>query len=122
MTEPTHEDKQHQQGGLAYLNRLRAAYAGAKADHRGPHETLEATMLEIGLLLQMMDNQAMVASAVEMGGASDGWNAAVNRTADTLGPAGDLYRKAMLAANPYTDTAAMLMELAATSAQERNQP
>jgi len=119
MTEQ-HPEPDQKQDGLAYLNRLRAAYAGAIADRRGPHAPIEATMLEVGLLLQMLDNQAVVASAAEAGGRVDGWNAAVNHTANTLGPVGDLYRKAMIAANPFAQDAAMLLELAATTASERH--
>lgn len=121
MTEQ-HPEADNKQDGLAYLNRLRAAYAGALADRRGPHAPIEATMLEVGLLLQMLDNQAIVASAAEAGGRVDGWNAAVTHTANRLGPAGDLYRKAMIDANPFAADAAMLLELAATTPAERNTP
>lgn len=103
---------------LGSLNRLRAAYAAGKADRLAPGHPIEATMLEVGLLLQMIDNQIIVASAVEMMGASDGWNAAVSHTARQLGPAGDGYLAAMLRGNPYTAQGEMLMRLASEKPAE----
>jgi len=111
MTEQ-HPEAEQQQNALGLLNRLRAAYAAGKAEGRGPGDSLQATMLEVGLLLHMIDNQVVVASAVEMLGAADGWNAAVRHTADRLGAAGVDYRRAMLAGNPYTGPGEMLMKIA----------
>lgn len=110
MTQPIPEPDQ--QNALGVLNRLRAAYAEGKADRRGPGTMIEATMLEVGMLLHMIDNQVIVASAVEMLGAADGWNAAVNYTANRLSGAGEVYRTSMIAANPYTAPGEQLMKLA----------
>jgi hypothetical protein len=122
MTEQ-HPEADQTQDGLAYLNRLRAAYAGAAAERVGPGHTIPATMLEIGLLLTMLDNQAIVTSAAEAGGRMEGWNAAVTHTANTLGPTADIYRKAMIDRNPFAADAAMLLELASNpTLPERPQP
>ena len=119
MTEqhPEPAGNEQHQNALGLLNRIRAAYAAGKAEGRGTGSTIEATMLEVGLLLHMIDNQVVVASAVEMLGAADGWNSAVNYTADRLGGAGDIYRKSMIAANPYTGPGEMLMNLASTNTE-----
>jgi hypothetical protein len=69
-------------------------------------------MLEIGFLLHMFDQMAVVSAATEAAGAQAGWDAAVNLTANTLGKTADVYRAAMLARNPFTAEAAMLLELA----------
>lgn len=111
MTEQ-HPEAEQTQNALGLLNRLRAAYAAGKAERRGPGAPIEATMLEIGMLLHMLDNQVITASAVEMMGASDGWNAAVNHTANRLAGAGEVYRAAMIAANPYTAAGKQLLDLA----------
>lgn len=113
-------EENQQPNALDHFLRLRAAFAAGQADHLGPGDTIPATMLEIGCLLQLLDRTAITANACEAAGAKDGWDAAVKHTAKVVGPTANTYLTAMLAANPYKQQAELLMELASTPEGHHN--
>jgi hypothetical protein len=96
-----------------FINPLKAAVAGAKANGGGPADTsVPVTLIQLSFLLNILDNSNLIATACEAAGQEDGWDKAVNTTADHLSPNAEGYRRAMLAANPYRTQAAMMMDLA----------
>lgn len=107
MTEQPAEDV------MQFINPLKAAVAGARADGGRPEDTsVPVTLHQLAFLLNILDNSNMIASACEAAGQEEGWDNAVNATADHLKGHGEQYRAAMIAANPYRETAALMMDLA----------
>lgn len=98
---------------MQFINPLKAAVAGAKAEGGRPEDTsVPVTLIQLSFLLNILDNSNLIATACEAAGQSEGWDNAVNATADHLRGEGEVYRRQMLAANPYRLSAEMMMDLA----------
>lgn len=100
---------------------LREAYAAGKADKKHPLSMVEIRLVDLGCLIRLLDNSALVSVACEAAGAVMGWDAAIKATADRLGPspAIEQYREAMTKYNPYRDDARLYMDLAVTSKEHQ---
>lgn len=98
-----------------FLYELKARAAGAIS----PEELLEVRVQEIRYLLTIFDNQVLNIELGKYQGARDGYDHAINATADTLlgnrpaeeKPGIENYRAAMLARNPYTAPAAAIEQI-----------
>lgn len=95
-----------------FINPLRATLAGRKADGGRADDTTPVSLIQLSFLLNILDNSNIIATACEAAGQAQGWDEAVNLTADKLDGKAEIYRVQMLAANPYRTHAAMLMDLA----------